>query len=721
MCNVGFFADLDCETPPSPRLSGLLASPSDKSFVGSKADRVYLHWASACSSGCEDYVGVTFSDPVSIRCVRAERCGDDDQDATNNPPSSGGNNDKGDSSGGDTNDFLEAAHDMLNPHFNFSELEGGMMPRRLQDQICDEVVLQRSDSGTVDWTLVAAWKNPMHGASFSLKNASERAQTDPPKIDSMSLAQQSCVQCGVKGVKPSDPVTIRFTENVFPGTGKITFQSISGGVDHEALDRSRVNFNGKTVIIRPRQAIGPSGKCAEMKIKDCPIVDADGECYVQKEDYNFCIRDYQPPRLKGTRPYNHGVGTLKLDVKWMFDEPVSLDQSASPLKVTVLETANASFPKVFPVHWTSDQYSTSVWEPSTGAVQVEILLKQELPPESAFRLEFPGGAVIDRNGNPWPGSSIWIYTPCRPPEDGGCLTVSSTSTTQAAPKNEEDQAPVFVYIAIAFSGIVLGAGTLWLWRRYLRRRLHGQVEDYPGDTGKTIAGHRPRPPDLDRYSYAQSLGGKAKNSHHSGWDNASGIPTTKNGTRGSGSNTDEQFRPHPNTNTERRFSNGHTDESMSSGGWVKNIDVDSGKTFWQHYKTKDIRWEPPRSKFDGGAAHFAGGARARQQEAPPRAERMAGEKSSPPPGREQPQQPTAQTVPEVKQVLTESEKKTKKLTDDIFEEMRKTHSEDLASRKKTFKLLILKWHPDKNQDCDSEVATQVFQFLQEQKDWYLRE
>lgn len=53
-------------------------------------------------------------------------------------------------------------------------------------------------------------------------------------------------------------------------------------------------------------------------------------------------------------------------------------------------------------------------------------------------------------------------------------------------------------------------------------------------------------------------------------------------------------------------------------------------------------------------------------------------------------------------------------------QLEQTRKEDIASRKKTFKFLVLKWHPDKNGD-NAELATQIFQFLQTQKDWYLKE
>jgi len=57
----------------------------------------------------------------------------------------------------------------------------------------------------------------------------------------------------------------------------------------------------------------------------------------------------------------------------------------------------------------------------------------------------------------------------------------------------------------------------------------------------------------------------------------------------------------------------------------------------------------------------------------------------------------------------------------LSDQLRNTMKEDIASRRKTFKLLCLEWHPDKNQDGDLELATQIFQFLQTQKDWYLKE
>jgi len=57
---------------------------------------------------------------------------------------------------------------------------------------------------------------------------------------------------------------------------------------------------------------------------------------------------------------------------------------------------------------------------------------------------------------------------------------------------------------------------------------------------------------------------------------------------------------------------------------------------------------------------------------------------------------------------------------DVMAQLKNTNKESLASRKKTFKFLCLQWHPDKNPE-DKELATEIFQFLQQERDTYLKE
>lgn len=70
-----------------------------------------------------------------------------------------------------------------------------------------------------------------------------------------------------------------------------------------------------------------------------------------------------------------------------------------------------------------------------------------------------------------------------------------------------------------------------------------------------------------------------------------------------------------------------------------------------------------------------------------------------------------ETMPS-KQELGQTEK------GDVLRQLRESQNQDEALRRKTFKAMTLRWHPDKHPD-DVELATEVFQFLQQQREWYL--
>lgn len=54
----------------------------------------------------------------------------------------------------------------------------------------------------------------------------------------------------------------------------------------------------------------------------------------------------------------------------------------------------------------------------------------------------------------------------------------------------------------------------------------------------------------------------------------------------------------------------------------------------------------------------------------------------------------------------------------ITAELEKAKEEPMETRKKVFKELQREYHPDKNPE-DPEVAKVVFQFLMEQRGWFL--
>lgn len=62
--------------------------------------------------------------------------------------------------------------------------------------------------------------------------------------------------------------------------------------------------------------------------------------------------------------------------------------------------------------------------------------------------------------------------------------------------------------------------------------------------------------------------------------------------------------------------------------------------------------------------------------------------------------------------------KGKKAATEMFSEFQELKSQPISNRKKAYRTACLKWHPDKNPD-DEETATEMFQFLQDLKDWLL--
>ena len=64
-----------------------------------------------------------------------------------------------------------------------------------------------------------------------------------------------------------------------------------------------------------------------------------------------------------------------------------------------------------------------------------------------------------------------------------------------------------------------------------------------------------------------------------------------------------------------------------------------------------------------------------------------------------------------------AEEKPRQAAEALFAELSEV---PINERKKAFMKACLKWHPDKNLE-DEDTATEVFQFLQSLKEWYLGE
>eukprot|EP00928_Gymnodinium_smaydae_P028049 TRINITY_DN21500_c0_g1_i1.p1 TRINITY_DN21500_c0_g1~~TRINITY_DN21500_c0_g1_i1.p1 ORF type:complete len:882 (+),score=162.81 TRINITY_DN21500_c0_g1_i1:179-2824(+) len=175
-------------------------------------------------------------------------------------------------------------------------------------------------------------------------------------------------------------------------------------------------------------------------------------------------------------------------------------------------------------------------------------------------------------------------------------------------------------------------------------------------------------------------------------------------------------------------SNVADDSDVGGGGWVRSVDQATGRPYWYHNKTLETRWDPPpRGSADSSPS--AGPQPKAQPKAtfnnPPRPKKAHGDWHA---GQQQQQQQQQQQAPPSPgqvpgQVAAESPGESEevgRVKADIYTQLDQTCKEDIASRKKTFKFMCLKWHPDKNQE-NQELATAIFQFIQAQRDWYLKE
>jgi hypothetical protein len=75
--------------------------------------------------------------------------------------------------------------------------------------------------------------------------------------------------------------------------------------------------------------------------------------------------------------------------------------------------------------------------------------------------------------------------------------------------------------------------------------------------------------------------------------------------------------------------------------------------------------------------------------------------------------------PLVNMIQVEGSEMVAKANADVHQCLQNTVAEDIELRKRRFKTLCSRWHPDKNSPADAIFATEVFQYLQTQKAWYL--
>lgn len=759
VCDTGFFVDSACTATPSPRLDNFVYSPYRTATPGVSADRFLVEYASACST-CEAgaaYFGAVFASSVAVRCARYQQCvvtststrttttittmlapspapSPSPSPAPSLSPVPSPSPAPSPSPSPPPGPPPETTT-TTNPFLNL-----GWPSRRLEpSRSCHSVLLQRSPNG-IHWSSVAEWQDPAPGDALSLASAAWRPlNLGVPLLSAWAPGTQSCSYCGGAGLGPRDSLKASFDGEVFPGSG--SFRLERGGATDiviAARDKAWVIFSGSRLLISPQADLGVSGGCSKIFFDNCPIVSADGYCSADLGGYSFCIADTRAPVLQSSDPLQGGVcASLRLEARFAFDEEVRVATTAAAARLVAVQSSDSAWPSTYDVDLKSSQVSLGVFNAGTGAMELEIVTDQVLPAESVFQLEMPGGAVLDRAGHAWGGTRLVFTTPCAP---AGCVTKTRTTTAGPPVSAAEGEAsvPIGLIVGIIAAVLCCGGAILYGWRLYVKSVLHGDKWDEESSSTAKVA-----PAQAGNYVQSSPTAATAARGGTSSiplgeglrraaqaWEEPATSPVAKSrsdeapqgrGFRRQKSKEAEDLDPRGRRAGKPPPGGGRaaaTAESCSAGGWVQQVDAASGRPYWMHFKTRETRWDPP-PKATGAKLNSPPGRTSEKAGTPTDAAGSAAQEPRQEPPREQPRQPPpAQQPPTIVEVLDPEFARVK---EEVEQQFQKTLKEDLASRKKTFKFLCLKWHPDKNQDNSAELATQVFQHLQTQKDWYLKE
>eukprot|EP00933_Yihiella_yeosuensis_P023912 TRINITY_DN18564_c0_g1_i1.p1 TRINITY_DN18564_c0_g1~~TRINITY_DN18564_c0_g1_i1.p1 ORF type:complete len:554 (+),score=102.15 TRINITY_DN18564_c0_g1_i1:79-1662(+) len=526
------------------------------------------------------------------------------------------------------------------------------------------------------------------------------------------------------------------TKKVFPGDGSIVVSR--EGVADLTLPVATspwVQVSGTRLIITPREPWGGSLTCSRITIGKRALIDSDGAVYNAVGHYQTCVADRTAPVIISIDPPS-GIANQALQpkFKFAFNEAVRVTAAAPMALLTAKEVPQGtSFPASRLIDLNSASVRISIWNSINGAIALDVIVDKDLMAGTRYELELRPGSVEDLGGNVWnTGQKVIFTTIC--PSGATCVSPatapsppgSSPSKVVIAANNDDASPPIALYLGIVTGIVFVGLGMLGLFQLYVKWRMRQirlkSSKIHPTPAAPSYVYVQPPSPAREGQGLRNSAQANAGHNYAQSQPSAS-APSNEPPGYGSSSKPTEYRKAreaedvrtgHGRHSVPPNFQQGpkpraHTDDSAAGGGWIKYIDPSTGKPFWTHYKTQEKRWDPPPSASASATAP------------PPRAKAQAqGQSSATGAGqsgtKSQPTSPQPQKPPEKKEPETPASRTIK----EVDAQMVKTKGEDIASRKKTFKFLCLKWHPDKNQD-QLELATEVFQFIQNQRDWYLKE
>lgn len=684
-CNLQLFLDRNCLV----HISGIVEHQSSAALVrvlDRSGQGAFVEFASNCAdnpcSPMESWVAVRLEEPSVVQCFKYQDCQSVATTTTTTTSSTAAAITS--TSAETTTTSSTSTESTSNP---FADLFAGLS-RRLS--VPGTLVLQRaSDFQLDDWSLVASWNSPQPGVVVSITSSTHTLPFGSAPQGSWQPAADLCMRCwDGSGISESSIIRVSFDTKIYFGEGNIeilrgslpTLTLAAGSSPWFKVDTSRQQLQ-----IEPQgdALLGSSGSCLRIRIKDRAILNADGTDY--EHDYETCIRDYTPPKFLSSNPANQETGVdLLPKLQISFDQVIRVGTDAvATLRAKSAPVGGESMPPDQILDLTQARVFTWDREGSADAGAIEIF-PSELTPETSYELQILEGMIQDESGNGWEGGTVFFSTTC---SIYGCFQATTVAPLQAV-EPEVQQGDIAIWLIIVAVLTILCAFGVGIFQLYVRKKVNpSQV--HPVDPQKDEVGRSPTVASRVSEATAASTGKETGQTGPSVQWNADASGALF-GDAGAASNP-----------------------SRPQAHWRKSREAeDIGGSRHAHEETG------PRQPYTDDNLGF-GQHQSRQEKSTPFNQKVHDRHKEPrghrthaqpqPPKKEEPPAPALSQNPEVAAILLE-----------VNAQLESTHKEDIASRKKTFKFSCLKWHPDKNAD-NLEVATEVFQWLQSQRDWYLKE
>lgn len=685
--NLQLFLDRDCQVN-LPNIVEHRSSAALTRILAWDAPTAFVAFASDCTDALcaplEPWVAVRLEEPSVVQCFKYEDC-QTVVDTTTTTSSALATTSTTVATTTTSSTTVQTSS-TSNPFANLFEGLG----RRLS--VPGTLVMERS-ADFVDWTVVASWNAPQPGIVVSITSSTHTLTPGQIPQGTWQPTADLCQRCWEGGISESSIIEVSFDRKIYFGDGNI--EILRGSLPTLRLPaRSspwfKVDASRQRLQVEPQGGalLGSSSACLRIKILDRAILNADGTGY--KHDYETCIRDYQPPMFLSSDPVNQETGVdLLPKLQLSFDQVIRLaDAPVATLRAKSAPVGGESMPPDQILDLT--QATVFKWDRAgiqdAGAIDI---YPSELIPQTSYELIILPGVIQDIAGNSWEGGSFLFTTTCG---IYGCFQPSTAAPTQD-PEPEAQQGDIAIWLIIVGILTIGCAFGVAVFQLYVRKKVNSSAQVHPIEVKDGVGRSTTQASHASVYSEATEAP-KVETGPSVHWNDGPSGPIFGD----SGPSAANASRPQAHWTKSKEAEDIGNSRKVHEEHGPRQPHTDDHVGFGAG---RDQQF-----KHDKGAPPFNQKVHDRHKE--PRGHRTHAQPQ--PPKKEEPAAPAPLSQnPEVANILQE-----------LNGQLESTRKEDIASRKKTFKFSCLKWHPDKNAD-NLEVATEVFQWLQSQRDWYLKE